>query len=357
MTTHLAKFKATVNHEPHGGLLFKASFTPDLEKRVLKAYGIDSMSAFSAKVGMFSMPHIGPWAPAKTVKPDFTGYYEGVDMPEGSYIDGNGTLHIPGSMYHFTRYISPLRNAEKFEEIEAFPYPNVKGYTTDHMKAEVDKAHAEGRPVAVSIGHMYESAWQIRDYENFLMDMLLRPEWPAYILDRLMERNKAIAIAGAEAGADMLYTGDDVANQNNLMFSHEQWQTFMKARWAEVYAAARAIKPDIEIWYHSDGNISSIIPELLEIGVTILNPVQPECVDPEQVKKEYGKRLVIDGAIGTQTVMPFGTARDVKDTIKRYARSLGADGAYIISPTHVLEPEVPLDNIKAFFDTCAALET
>ena len=149
----------------------------------------------------------------------------------------------------------------------------------------------------------------------------------------------------------MIRTGDDVANQQRLMFSRDHWRKFMKVRWAEVYAAARAIKPDIEIWYHSDGNIADIIPELIEIGVTILNPVQPECLDPLSVKREYGDRLVIDGAIGTQTTMPFGTAQEVRERVRERAVTLGHDGAYIISPTHVLEPEVPLENIAALFDT------
>jgi uroporphyrinogen decarboxylase len=150
---------------------------------------------------------------------------------------------------------------------------------------------------------------------------------------------------------DVIRTGDDVANQQRLMFRREHWRMFMKARWAKVYSAVRAIKPDVEIWYHSDGNIADIIPELIEIGVTILNPVQPECLDPLAVKRGFGGQLVIDGAIGTQTTMPFGSAREVRETVRERALTLGQDGAYIISPTHVLEPEVPLDNVGALFDT------
>jgi uroporphyrinogen decarboxylase len=139
------------------------------------------------------------------------------------------------------------------------------------------------------------------------------------------------------------------------MFRQDHWRRFMKSRWVKVYAAARAIKPDVQIWYHSDGNVASIIPELIEIGVTILNPVQPECVDPLSVKRQYGDKLAIDGAIGTQTTMPFGTAGEVRDMIRERARTIGHDGAYIISPTHVLEPEVPLENIAVFVETAGGL--
>jgi uroporphyrinogen decarboxylase len=132
------------------------------------------------------------------------------------------------------------------------------------------------------------------------------------------------------------------------------WREFMKKRWARVYEAARRIKPDIQIWYHSDGNIEPIIPELIDIGVTILNPVQPECVDLARVKKRFGDRLVLDGTIGTQTTMPFGTPDDVRSVIAERKRELGSDGALIISPTHVLEPEVPIDNVMAFVEAARA---
>ena len=218
------------------------------------------------------------------------------------------------------------------------------------MAAQVRAAHALGKVASCWVGHMYEDAWQIRGYEEFLMDMILRPEWCELILDRITEKNLAVACAAARAGVDIIATGDDVANQQTMMFGLDMWRKFMKTRWAAVYAAARAIKPDVQIWYHSDGNIERIIPELIEIGVTILNPVQPECLDPVMVKQKYGAQLVIDGSVGTQRTMPFGSPDDVRAVIRERVQTLGDDGALVLSPTHILEPEVPLDNIYAFFD-------
>jgi len=136
------------------------------------------------------------------------------------------------------------------------------------------------------------------------------------------------------------------------MFSPDMWRRFMKTRWAKVWSAARTIKPDIEIFYHSDGNILDIIPDLIEIGVTILNPIQPECLDPLMVKRRFGDRIVLHGTIGTQTTMPFGTPDQVRQTVRERVERLGADGALILAPTHVLEPEVPLANVEAFFEAC-----
>jgi uroporphyrinogen decarboxylase len=339
-------FGKTCRHEPHGGFLFYASFTPSIKEKLLQKYKLSGDEDLREYFGMFAPVHAGLEAEEEK---DFSRYYDDTDFPEGAHIDSIGVLRVPGSMHHFTHRVSPLRNAEKFEAIEDFPYPGVKEDETG-LAEKVNSAHAEGRAAAAPIVHMYESAWQLRGYEDFLMDMKARPEWCEYILDRITERNLKKAEAAARAGADYLVTGDDVASQNALMFSMDDWRRFIKSRWAKVYSAARKIKPDIEIWYHSDGNISSIIPELIEIGVTMLNPVQPECMDPAEVKKQFGSSLVIDGSIGTQTTMPFGKPDDVRRIVRKRIETLGSDGALILSPTHILEPEVPLENIEAFAD-------
>ena len=93
-------------------------------------------------------------------------------------------------------------------------------------------------------------------------------------------------------------------------------------------------------------------PELIDIGVTILNPVQPECMDLHTIKKDYGKKIVFDGTIGTQSTMPFGTPEEVRYTVLNNVRDFGADGALIVSPTHVLEPDVSPENVVAFAEAC-----
>jgi len=343
-------FRATVAHEPHEGVLFYASFTPDLRRRVSEDRGLEEGADLAAHFGFFAPRLLGLKPPPDAPRPDFSPYFEDIEIPEGAFINGLGVLEVPHDFYHFTQYVSPLRNARRIEDLEAFPYPTVKSYTDDHMAGEVRAAHAAGRVAAAWVGHMYENAWQIRGYEPFLVDMIERAEWCDLVLDRIADRNRAVAVAAARAGCDLLTCGDDVANQRTLMFSIAQWRRFMKPRWASVFAAARAVKPDIEIKYHSDGNIEPIIEELIEIGVTILNPVQPECLDPSRVKRRWGDRLVLDGTVGTQSTMPFGTPDEVRRVVRENVRALAGDGALILAPTHVLEPEVPLENVYAFVE-------
>ena len=123
----------------------------------------------------------------------------------------------------------------------------------------------------------------------------------------------------------------------------------MLSRWEQVFSAARAIKPDIHIHYHSDGNITAIISELKEAGVTILNPVQPECLDPAEVRRNYPD-LNLHGTVGTQSTMPWGTPEEVRRVVKERIVTCGANGRLILGPTHVLEPEVPIENIEAYVE-------
>lgn len=354
----LELFRSTISHTPHAEFLYKAGFTPHLREKLERKFRLKE-GELAAHFGLFSPVGIGSNKARKDPveeRPDVAHYYRDLDLPEGAYIDHKGVLHLPGSLYHFTKRVSPLRNAERFEELERFPYAEAPDDDLSTLQAKVEAAHRENRVAQCGVGHMYEDAWQIRGYEEFLMDMVSDPEWSEYILDRITERNVRMAEKAARAGVDLLTSGDDVANQNTLMFAPDVWRKFIKSRWAKVYESARRIKPDIQIWYHSDGNITEIIPELIEIGVTILNPVQPECMDIEELHAKYGRDLVFDGTVGTQTTMPFGTPEEVRELVRERKRTIGRDGGLILSPTHVLEPEVPVENVTAFFEACRERE-
>ncbi|MBU2495537.1 MAG: hypothetical protein KJ935_03425 [Candidatus Omnitrophica bacterium] len=350
--TQLEIFQVTVNHIPHDNFLFYADFTPDLVRRLQEKYSLAPDANLRKHFGMYWPEDVQPKEPKGLQKSDYSVYFKDADKPEGSFINHLGVLEIPAKFYHFTGYVSPLRNANNFQELERFPFPGQAVFEETGMAEKVQQAHQQGRAASTWVGHMYENSWQVRGYEEFLMDLVERPEWCEFILDQFARRNLRVATAAARAGVDYLRTGDDVASQKNLIFSAQTWRRFMKARWAKVYAEARRIKPDIQIWYHSDGNIMEIIPDLIEIGVTILNPVQPECLNPQEVKKQYGKHLILDGTIGTQSTMPFSGPEEVKRVVRERKKTLGFDGGLILSPTHILEPEVPLDNIAAFIDAC-----
>jgi len=328
-------------------------YTPDLLKRVLKHTGCANGGELNKHFDTDPTGQVAIPRPADLPLNDYSGYYEGREIAEGATFSDVGTCRQPAGFFHFTGFVHPLVDAASLKDIEDYPLDDMVDWPTDGLKARVDQLHAQGYFVSGSVGHTYETAWQIRGYEEFLIDLMDRPAWAECLLERLTLRNIIKASATAKAGVDMLHTGDDVANQRSLMFPPDMWRSIFKPRLARVIAAGRAHNPDLQIWYHSDGNIMQIIPDLIEIGVTVLNPVQPECMDPVEIYEKFGDRLVLDGTIGTQTVMPFGTTADVEKTVRTTIEKCGQAGGLVLSPTHVLEPEVPIDNIVALFDACA----
>ena len=346
MASRRDDFLATTAHRRPSRVLAYASFTGDLHKRVVEHIGTKDIAQH---YGFDGDAWIGPRRPESLPKLDFRKYWEKEELAPGTTINDMGVAMVPSGFYHFWGYISPLRNATALREIEEFPMDDASQYDYSGMAPAVQKARAAGQTAVGWVGHMYESAWQMRGYEQFLIDMVEQPAWAECMLERIFQGNLIKARAAAQAGVDLLRCGDDVASQKALMFTKKSWQKMMLSRWAKLWAEVKAISPNTRIWYHSDGNITDIVGDLIEAGVDILNPVQPECLDLDALHRRYGKRLTFDGTIGTQSTMPWGKPADVRARVKEVITKYGKHGGLIISPTHVLEPEVPLENIDALF--------
>jgi uroporphyrinogen-III decarboxylase len=138
--------------------------------------------------------------------------------------------------------------------------------------------------------------------------------------------------------------------QDRMIISPQLFREFFKPRYARLFAKWKALNPAVKIAFHSDGNIYPIIPDLIEIGLDILNPVQPKSMDPAKLKKEYGDKLTFWGTVDIQEVLPFGTAEDVANEVKLRVQTVGKGGGLILSPAHNIQCEVPLENILSFYE-------
>jgi len=321
-----------------------AGFTPHIQRLFEEQTGAKDPAAY---FGM-EMRGVGFLEPKQ--QGDFSPYYpEGI--PEGAYVTEYGTCHVPGGFYHFDRMRFPMRELTTIEELEAYPWPDfTPEYRSAHLEDDVKRVHDEGYYVIGGVGHIWENSWQLTGMEKLMLDFHDNPEFAAYILDRVTEDRCFMARRCAEAGCDQISLGDDVGMQHKLMMHPDTWRRWLKPRLAREIKAATDVNPDISVFYHSDGNIESIIEDLIEVGVTVLNPVQPECMDPVALKRHYGDRLAFWGTIGTQTTMPFGTPEDVRQWVKRMCETVGEGGGLVLAPTHVLEPDVPWHNIVAMFE-------
>ena len=170
-------------------------------------------------------------------------------------------------------------------------------------------------------------------------------------LDRILGVKREMAGRYAALGVDVIIYGDDVGTERAMMMSADMWRKWLKPRLREVIRAAKDVNPNVLCYYHSDGVIDEIIGDLIEVGVDILNPVQPECMDPIKIKERFGGELSFWGTLGTQTTMPFGTPGDVRRVCAEMIEQAGKGGGLVLAPTHLLEPEVPWENIEAFVET------
>lgn len=280
---------------------------------------------------------------------DYSRYFG--TLKEGTRIDEWGVGYEPCSTQHFTRFLHPMENFDDPSQVEAFPMPDfLAPYRYEGLKERIDAIHEAGYAAHFGAIQIFEFTWYLRGLDNLLCDMLTDEDMAKACLSRVADTEVGIARRVAEAGADSIMFGDDVGTQRGMMMDRALWRKWLKGDMARAIAAAKEVNPDILCVYHSDGVIYDIIPELIEIGVDVLNPVQPECVDPALLKKQYGDRLSFWGTIGTQTTMPFGTTQEVTDTVRRMIETVGEGGGLLIAPTHLLEPDVPFDNILAMVD-------
>lgn len=205
--------------------------------------------------------------------------------------------------------------------------------------------------VGVVVTTVFEAGWALRGYEQLLMDLVLDPPLANRILDIPFRYHLAVANKLAEMGVDMLWFGDDVGAQERMLMSPATWRACLKPRLAALIASVKRINPQVKVAYHSDGNVYDIIPELIEIGVDVLNPVQPASMDPERLERTFGGRLCFWGSLDLQRTLPYGTPAQVRDEVLTRLRTLGRGGGLILGPTHNVQLDVPLENLWAMVNT------
>lgn len=285
----------------------------------------------------------------------FTEYYQDKNFKPGTTIDEWGVAHEPGSeaAFHMTYMHNPMRNFDSVEQIESYPLPVFHEEDLALQIAQVKQFHDQDQP---AIGDMqctvWETAWYMRGMENLMCDMMAEDPMAEVLLDKVTDLAILRAQNFVKAGADGLFLGDDVGMQHTIMMSEGLYREWIQPRLKRVIDAAKAINPDVIIFYHSCGHVTELIPNLIQAGVEVLNPVQPECMDFKELHDKYGEQISFHGTIGTQTTMPFGTPDEVRRKVFENLDIAGKQGGLYVCPTHLLEPEVPVENVVAYIKAC-----
>lgn len=279
-------------------------------------------------------------------------------LDDGTIINEWGMMAKNIGLYNeFCGY--PLAHARTKEDIEHYPFPDPHAEGRfDVAKAMIEKYGHDYAIVADLEASIFETSWYLVGMEKFLVDLVLGAEYIPVLLDKVMNINVEIGKQLLELGADIIWCGDDFGTQQGMLLDPNTWRQHFKPRIQYMFQEFRKVNPEIKIAWHSCGSILPIIPEFIEIGLDILNPIQPlaKGMEPEFLKKEYGNDLVFFGGIDVQQLLPFSTPDEIKKEVRRIIDILGEGGGYIAAPAHNIQPHTPVENVIAFFEAVKQME-
>jgi len=331
-----------------------ASITP--RERVLKAL-------------RFEQPDICPyyiWVHQDMMAP--LAHYYGVDDVKATVIRDHQVMREVLALTQplsADRYVDEFgtlwrQAAEPYVERPALSEPTLTGYTFPDLTAD---AHFAGldewldaysdRFTIVQLGMLFwERTWAMRGMENIMLDMHDHPRF----IDELLDGLEALCMAVIDRltrdygqRIDAIGFSEDMGAQHSMLISPAMWRRFLKPHQQRMYARIR--RAGKVVYLHSCGHIEPIVGELIDMGVQMLQPIQPESMDIFALKRQYGRHLCFAGGISTQHTLPYGTPDQVRAETRRCIELMGRGGGYVVAPAKPILPGVPLANAVALIDT------
>lgn len=343
-----------LNHETPDRCPFQASFTPEFAQRLRRHLQVKQQKAHN--------PHGGgnTYELERRLGEDMllvsVGWANAYYQQSGAYTDEWGVAwksiayETPFGIGHYTEPVGHPLTGDR--EVLSYRGPDPhRAELYEAAESALQNFKDEYWIVGVTVTTIFECAWALRGYERLLSDFILDPDRAEHILEIPYRYHLAAAKRLVEMGVDMIWIGDDVGAQSRMLISPRHWRKYLKPRMANFIAELKAINPDVKVAYHSDGFIYPIIPELIEIGLDVLNPVQPASMDPARLKREFGQKLCFWGSIDEQYTLPFGSPEAIRTEVLTRLKTIGANGGLILGPTHHVQLDTPMENFCAMVDT------
>ncbi len=351
---HRERIMAALSHEEPDRCPMQISFTPEFSTRLEADMALGS--------GKQHNPHGGGNTYALEIALDQDMLLTSVGWANSYYQESERYTDEWGIGWRQVAYDTPYGQGQ-YTEMETHPLADDRALESyappDPYRPElyteaarmIENFKDDYWIVGVTVTTIFECAWALRGYDRLLMDFAMNPELSERILEIPYRYHLAAACKLVEMGVDMIWIGDDVGMQNKMLISPKHWRQYLKPRLANYIATLKNINPQIKIAYHSDGNIYPIIPELIDIGLDILNPIQPASMDPLRLKKDFGEKLCFWGTIDEQYTLPFGSPEEVRQEVLTRLRTVGKNGGLILGPTHHVQLDTPLENFWAMVET------
>ena len=264
-----------------------------------------------------------------------------------------GTREVPymdGRAAYVETITHPLAGARTVLDIEAFAWPDPEEWDIDGMRARCEEW--KGYPI---LGGTYEPFYlycHLRGMEQALEDLLLNADVLEAGLERIFEIHETIIRRTLEAAGhliDFIYVAEDLGNQQGLLMSPASFRKFLKPRMVRMIQLVHSY--GVRVFHHDDGAIRSLLPDLLEVGIDVLNPIQWRCqgMDREGLARDIGSAVVFHGGVDNQVTLPFGTPDDVKQEVADNIRIFKGCKGYVVAPCHNIQPNTPTENILALY--------
>lgn len=209
-------------------------------------------------------------------------------------------------------------------------------------------SHPDSFKVAEVTWGLFERTWTIRGFENSLMDVVLEEDFYEELLDHLVELQLCFIEEAAKLPADAILFTDDWGGQRGILIGPDRWRKLFKARVAKLYQAVHNAGKIVV--NHCCGSVYDIIPDLVEIGLDVLQSVQPEAMNPYELKEKWGDKVTFWGGLGSQSIIPFGTPETIRCEINSLCREMGKGGGYILAPSKCLLSDTPVENAAAILE-------
>lgn len=269
---------------------------------------------------------------------------------DGSIVNEFGMTMRQGLLY-MDVIGCPLANVTSADEVASFPFPDPYAPgRMDFAARDIARFGADFFLIGDIELTMFEMAWHMVGLEKFMIDLVSREPYVEALLDKCMAFSIGIGKQLVALGVDAVWAGDDFGAQNGMMISPRLWRSVFKPRFREVFAEMKAVNPDVIIAYHCDGAIAPILDDLIEIGLEVFNPVQPNVPghEADALKSRFGDRLSFWGAMDQQQLLPFGTPDEIEAEVKAKIEALGRGGGYLCSPAHIVQADTSVANMEAF---------
>jgi uroporphyrinogen decarboxylase len=306
--------------------------------------------------GMSVADYLRPLIDIRMVGPEYTGppLARGDDWQEDLWGVRRQAVSYGSGSYDEIHFY-PLGQAQTVDDLEKHRWPSTEWFDYSVIPERIAAAQANGEHCLMAAnGNIFETSWYMRGFQQMFMDLVLHPELAHHIMRRVTDfyvEHFTKILAAGEGEIDLVFTADDIGSQKGLLMSLDMWRNNLKPYHVRLNKAIHEF--GAKVIYHTDGAVMEAVEGLIDMGVDVLQALQfsAKGMDPTVLKKKSGDRLCYEGGVSVQTTLPFGTVEDVRQEVQTLITVLGANGGYILGPSHAIQAGTPPENIVTMFDT------